>query len=59
MGDPTSPGDIVEALRFARTHRSKFMWPWEEEPKSIATGIIDDETYDWAAVVAGMERRNE
>jgi threonine synthase len=54
MEDPTSPGDIVDALRYARTHRSKFMWPWEEEPKSIATGIIDDETYDWAAVVAGM-----
>jgi threonine synthase len=54
MDDPTSPADIVEGLRFARTHRSTFMWPWEEEPKSIATGIIDDETYDWAAVAAGM-----
>ena len=30
------------------------MWPWEEEPKSIAKGILDDETYDWLAVVAGM-----
>ena len=30
------------------------MWPWEEEPKSVATGILDDETYDWAAVVGGM-----
>ena len=27
------------------------MWPWEEEPRSIATGILDDETYDWRAVV--------
>jgi threonine synthase len=32
------------------------MWPWEEEPKSVATGILDDETYDWAAVVEGMLR---
>ena len=25
-----------------------------EEPKSLAHGILDDETYDWAAVVKGM-----
>ena len=30
------------------------MWPWEEEPRSIAHGILDDETYDWVAVVRGM-----
>jgi hypothetical protein len=30
------------------------MWPWEGEPKSIARGILDDETYDWLAVVRGM-----
>ena len=29
------------------------MWPWEHEPHSIAHGILDDETYDWAAVVEG------
>src|SRR5207247_10830563 len=54
MADPTSPADIVEGLTYARAHRSEFMWPWEEEPRSIATRIIDDEAYDWAAVVAGM-----
>jgi len=32
------------------------MWPWETEPRSIATGILDDETYDWLAVVGGMVR---
>jgi threonine synthase len=32
------------------------MWPWESEPKSIAHGILDDETYDWLAVVEGMLR---
>jgi threonine synthase len=41
-------------MRYARTHRSQFMWPWEREPRSIAHGILDDETYDWAAVVEGM-----
>ncbi len=30
------------------------MWPWESEPHSIAGGILDDETYDWLAVVRGM-----
>ncbi len=48
------PGDPVEALRFAGRHRSAFMWPWEEEPRSVAHGILDDETYDWLAVVEGM-----
>jgi len=47
-------GDAEHALRFASHHRSAFMWPWEEEPKSIAHGILDDETYDWLAVVEGM-----
>ncbi len=23
------------------------MWPWADEPASAATGILDDETYDW------------
>lgn len=45
---------VEEELHFAATHRSQFMWPWEEEPKSIAHGILDDETYDWLAVVSGM-----
>ena len=48
------PGDPGDALRFASRHRSAFMWPWEEEPRSVAHGILDDETYDWLAVVEGM-----
>jgi threonine synthase len=48
------PGDPAESLRFAAHHRSAFMWPWEEEPRSVAHGILDDETYDWLAVVEGM-----
>ena len=45
---------VQHELRFAATHRSAFMWPWEEEPRSLAHGILDDETYDWLAVVTGM-----
>ena len=49
-----------EALRKAQTHRSEFMWPWEETPASVAHGILDDETCDWHAVVAGLiELRRE
>jgi threonine synthase len=44
----------AEALRYAGAHRSEFMRPWEEEPTSIAEGILDDETYDWLAVMRGM-----
>jgi threonine synthase len=47
-----TPPDQV--LAHAATHRSQYMWPWEREPASIATGIIDDETYDWLAVVRGL-----
>jgi len=48
------PGAIRRALDYAAHHRSEFMWPWEHEPSSIAHGILDDETYDWLAVVEGM-----
>ena len=30
------------------------MWPWEDEPVSIASGILDDETYDWFELVRAM-----
>lgn len=48
------PEVVSRELRAAARHRSQFMWPWETEPRSIATGILDDETYDWLAVVEGM-----
>ena len=47
-------GDHARAVRFASHHRSAFMWPWETPPDSVAHGILDDETYDWLAVVEGM-----
>ena len=53
-GAEPSPESIERALAHAATHRSEFMWPWEERPQSVATGILDDETYDWLAVVRGM-----
>jgi threonine synthase len=55
-GDGTRPrrADVERVLTTAARHRSDYMWPWESEPKSIATGILDDETYDWRAVVGAM-----
>ena len=40
-------------MAWAARHRSAFMWPWETEPHSVASGILDDETYDWLAIVRG------
>jgi threonine synthase len=53
---PTEPGPeaVRRAMAEAAAHRSAFMRPWEETPHSVATGILDDETYDWRAVVEGM-----
>jgi len=49
--DTDAPTD--DDIAWAAHHRSAFMWPWETEPHSIASGILDDETYDWLAVVRG------
>jgi threonine synthase len=49
-----SHGSDSEVLRDAARHRSAYMWPWEAVPHSIASGILDDETYDWLAVLRGM-----
>lgn len=45
---------VAAVLADVARHRSAYMWPWESEPHSIAGGILDDETYDWLAVVRGM-----
>ena len=51
--DP-SADEVHAAVQFAAAHRSDFMWPWETVPHSLAHGILDDETYDWVAVVEAM-----
>jgi len=54
LPDEPGPDAVRQAMAKAAAHRSAFMQPWEEEPKSVATGILDDETYDWRADVEGM-----
>lgn len=52
------PERVEAALAHAVLHRNEHMWAWEVVPKSVADGILDDETYDWYAVVAAMMRTN-
>ena len=50
---------IDAALRNAVTHRHVHMWPWDSGtagPTSLASGIVDDETYDWWELVGAMLR---
>ncbi len=44
---------VAHVLDYAARHRSEFMRPWESRPSSLANGILDDETYDWLAIVRG------
>jgi threonine synthase len=53
-GVPADAAAIDDALAAVARRRSRFMWAWETEPRSIAGGILDDETYDWLAVVRAM-----
>ncbi len=38
----------------AASHWRECMWAWESEPRSVADGILDDETYDWLPIVQAM-----
>lgn len=46
------------ALEVAAADPGRFMQPWEapegKTPQSIATGILDDVTYDWLPIVWGV-----
>ncbi len=55
VGPGSASLSAVEAvLAEAERDPTKFMWPWESEPRSIASGILDDETYDWLPLIWGM-----
>lgn len=50
----TEPDDLAASLRQAARNRADYMKPWPAEPHSVAHGILDDETYDWLALVEAM-----
>ena len=54
LPEGAGPAEVAGVLRDAARRRAEFMWSWESEPRSIAHGILDDETYDWLAVVKAM-----
>lgn len=56
LAQPVHLPTVLQVLHFARQHRHAFMWPWTTvgEPHSLARGILDDETYDWACALQGM-----
>ena len=47
---------VQSMIRYAVANKNMFMWPWETAPHSVAHGILDDETYDWFAIVCTMLR---
>ena len=47
---------IDRAIHVLARRRHEAMRPWQRVPLSIATGILDDETYDWQALVAELLR---
>ncbi len=53
LAAPDARPAVEAALQWALTHRSGVMAPWAN-PQSVATGILDDEAYDWAALVRAM-----
>lgn len=55
---PAAPSnaEFSSLLSQLARRRSEVMWPWEKQPRSLATGILDDETYDWRAVLEGIFR---
>ena len=50
-------GSLEAVLLDAQANPTKYMWPWERLPQSVATGILDDETYDWLPLVWAMLQR--
>ncbi len=48
--------EVQSVIRIAANKKNTFMWPWESTPHSVAHGILDDETYDWFAIVSTMLR---
>ncbi len=54
LTQPDAADATSQALQFAAANRSSHMWVWEEAPASVAGGILDDEAYDWFALVGAM-----
>jgi threonine synthase len=47
---------VDQWIAHATAEPDRYMWAWEETPQSVATGILDDLTYDWIGVAEAMIR---
>jgi threonine synthase len=47
---------VDQWIAHAADEPDRYMWAWEETPRSVATGILDDVTYDWIGVAETMIR---
>ncbi len=50
-GSDEQHGDAVSLLW---SEPSRFMWPWDDVGTSVASGILDDVTYDWQPLTEAM-----
>jgi threonine dehydratase len=54
LATPAAGPSVAAVLSRTARERSRYMWAWEPAPQSRATGILDDETYDWRVLVEAM-----
>ncbi len=50
------PETFAATFKDAARHRSRYMQPVVSPPASVASGILDDETYDWFVIACAMIR---
>lgn len=54
-GPVTADADELDRLvERARRDPGRYMQPWPDEPHSVASGILDDVTFDWLPIVEAM-----
>jgi threonine synthase len=54
LADHATAEQLEGAMAEAARHRAGYMWPIDGAPDSLASGLLDDETYDWRELVRGM-----
>lgn len=47
---------VDQWLAHAAAEPDRYMWPWEDEPQSVASGLVHEVAYDWLGVVEPMIR---
>ncbi len=52
--EPDAQEALAAALQFAVSNRPSHMWAWDSPGETVASAIVDDETYDWFALVGVM-----